>query len=140
MKLRRAKSARDVGTAVRMDLELFGEDQSMDVQPADAYWLVWDKQDTVAFAGARVVGSGGDAVCYFHRAGVLRRARGVGLQRKLIRARLAWAKKANCVEAVTYTDPLNVVSSNNLIATGFRLYRPEYRWVGDSFLYWWRGL
>jgi len=80
-----------------------------------------------------------DRVTFFDRAGVARYARGRGLQRALIRARLRWAKAGGYTHAVTYTMGENLTSSNNLIATGWRLYRPRLAWAGRSgVLYWLR--
>ena len=79
-------------------------------------------------------------VVYFDRAGVAPLARGRGLQRRLIRARLGWARSEGATHAVTYTAPHNIKSSNNLIRCGFRMYSPRKPWAGvpGASLYWLR--
>lgn len=47
--------------------------------------------------------------------------RGKGLQRKLIRARIAQAKKDGYKESVSCVDNYNHHSGNNLIAEGYRM-------------------
>ena len=66
-----------------------------------------------------------------HRAGVRPDARGQGLQRRLIRARVAYAKREGFPEVWTYTSNYNVASSNNLIREGFTLWAPG-SWGGSS--------
>jgi GNAT superfamily N-acetyltransferase len=94
----------------------------------DTFWVARDMDRVVAFASARIVP--GDVV-FLSRCAVLPCARGQGLQRRFIRARVRLAR----LPAVTYTMPGNVSSANNLIACGFRLYRPTRQWAGDA-LYW----
>lgn len=91
----------------------------------------------VAYAGARGMQTvaGG---CWLSRCAVLSEAQGHGLQRRLIRVRLAWARRAGLTEAYTYTVPANAPSMNNLIRCGFETYVDEY--CGYSMVYWTRVL
>lgn len=75
---------------------------------------------------------------FFDRAGVAVPWRGHRLQRRLIRRRLDAARAEHGVRAVTYTMPTLTRSANNLIACGFRLYRPRVLWYGADVLYWQR--
>jgi len=72
---------------------------------------------------------------YLARAFVEADHRGQGLQRKLIQARVARAKelKGTHVSSDTYDNP---PSTNNLIACGFRAYRPASQWRGEGTMYW----
>lgn len=92
-----------------------------------AWWAAGDP--VVGFAGARLV-AGDKQTCFLERAGVHPIAQGKGLQRRLIRARLTWAKRQGCSCAITYCTADNVWSANNLWASGFRMYHPEWAWVG----------
>lgn len=95
--------------------------------------------ELAAYASARdLLGDGELGSVYFDRAAVARAYRGRGLQRRLIRRRLEWARARNARVAITYTMAGLAVSANNLIACGFRLYVPEYAWAGTDALYWWR--
>jgi hypothetical protein len=69
------------------------------------------------------------------RCGVLPLARGLGLQRLLIRRRIAWARRQTGRRAVLKH---NHHSSNNLIRCGFRLY--DGKWIAADALYWWFDL
>lgn len=104
--------------------------------PSEGYWwLAYHGVQPVAFASIRqlryVPGTG-----FLSRSGVLREHRGNGLQKRLIKARLAKAPKAGWSRVVTYTLWNNPASSNSLISCGFRLYLPETPWVGDDVAYW----
>lgn len=61
--------------------------------------------------------------------------RGHGLQRKLILARVARARELKGVACTSDTND-NPPSTNNLIAVGFRAYRPGYQWRGEGTVYW----
>ena len=87
---------------------------------------------TVGYATAREV----PGVCLFlNSAGVRYHWRGQGLHKRLIKVRTKYAKR-NGLVAITYTSPDNIVSANNLISCGFKLYTPANEWVGPNFLYW----
>lgn len=71
-----------------------------------------------------------------------RAARGGGIQRRLLRARLRWARarRATCVR--TYTSYDNWPSYRNLVAAGFRVTRgyPDPAASGGGWVYWRRAL
>jgi GNAT superfamily N-acetyltransferase len=102
----------------------------------DAEW--WLANDTtggaVAFAGLRA--SKSEAGAYLCRAGVHPMVRGNGLQRRLIKAREAWARKQGLRFLVTDTVYGNHWSANNLIEEGFRMYNPIAPWGSDDSSYW----
>lgn len=93
---------------------------------AGAWWVVKDGQLPVAFAGITPSVHWRD-VFYLVRAGVMPEYRGLGLQRRLIRVRAAYARRAKANWLVTSTYH-NMHSANSLIACGFRLYEPEVPW------------
>lgn len=108
----------------------------------------WDARGEYvgAFRGTDLVGYGGFVpsrqfadTAYFHTAGVRHSARGNGLQKRLIRARLRLAKRLGYTWAVTYTFPDNPASSASLIACGFRPYWPGRPWAGRQ-CYWRRRI
>jgi GNAT superfamily N-acetyltransferase len=103
------------------------------------WWIAWDGDKPVAFAGVKKLLD--DNLAYMCRVGVLESHRGLGIQRRLIAARLSWCRRQKGVhEVITYTIPSNVISSNNLIKSGFKLYRPEHLWEGPHNLYWSKSL
>lgn len=101
------------------------------------WWLAYDGDDPVGYAGLEHLYHDRG---FLSRVGVLPSARGHGLQRRLVRARERGARARDLKRMVTYTSKENVVSSNNLIRCGYRLYRPEYEWGKPGSLYWYRDL
>lgn len=98
------------------------------------WWIAYDEHGTpVAFAGlypsVRWSKTG-----YLCRAGVVEAARGKGIQKKLIKVRIRYAKKIGYDWLVSDTRR-NPASSNALIACGFRLYEPKMPWGFRNSLY-----
>lgn len=92
------------------------------------WWFAYgDGPIPAAYAGMRGLDSWPRCV-FLSRCGVVSEHQGHGLQRRLIRCRLAAARRAGFATAITYTAGSNLKSANNLIACGFRLYRPESKW------------
>ena len=111
------------------------------VYPLDAdgaaWWLAWYGDDAIGFAGARRYDYTDAA--FFVAAGVLSTFRGHGLHKRLIRARIAWAKRVGSNRVVTYTVLDNVASANALIRAGFRR-TANWDYVGSDVDYWERAL
>jgi hypothetical protein len=98
------------------------------------WWLVLSGPLPVAFAGlipSTLVPNAG----YFCRVGVIEEHCGRSLQRRLMRAMEARARRNGwcCVVSDT-TD--NVASANNFIKGGYRLYQPKIPWAWPHTLYW----
>lgn len=72
---------------------------------------------------------------FLSRAGVFPWLSGRGLQRRMIRTRIKWAKKIGARYVVTYTTYDNHLSICNLIKCGFRFYVPEWKWAGPGVHY-----
>lgn len=99
------------------------------------WWVALDADNYYAgFGGLKVSHKEGGA--YLVRGGVLPAHRGQGLQRKLIAARVKWAREADLNYLVTDTIEGNYVSANNLIEAGFRMYDPITPWGADGNCYW----
>ena len=90
-----------------------------------------EEQKIIAYCGCLY----NQGICIFIRAWVDRSARGKGLQKKMIKARIKSAKQT-CKTVITYTTADNIHSINNLIKTGFILYEPVYKYSGPNVLYW----
>lgn len=98
-------------------------------QPQNATWGVLDEAgELVGFATASACEDGS---VMLSSAVVCQRARGLGLQRRLIRARVRWARKLGATRVWTYTSFDNVVSAANLNACGlhYRGMSPDGVWV-----------
>lgn len=76
---------------------------------------------------------------YLKRAGVLRRHRGQGLQRRFIRVREAKARKVGMRSIITDTSD-NPASANSLINCGYRMFQPENPWGFRWTCYWIKDL
>jgi GNAT superfamily N-acetyltransferase len=72
---------------------------------------------------------------YLARAGTLEAFRSKGLQQRLIKERVKFAKDLGLSFAVTDTTD-NIPSSNALIRCGFTLFQPEDPWGLPNTLYW----
>jgi len=107
------------------------------VNPAGAlWWIVWLGKTPVAYAGMRLCQDPrNEGLAFLNRAGVVPAHRGRGLQKRLIRARVAAARRLAVNELVTYVMTYNVASINSLVSSGFRFYSPATKWGGTSAVY-----
>jgi ribosomal protein S18 acetylase RimI-like enzyme len=104
------------------------------------WWLAVDSGgNAVGFAGMRPSDSWQKTV-YLCRAGVLSEYRGKGIQKRLIRVRLAKARSFGNTHAVTDCTTENPASARSLIAAGFKPYWPQSPWALDNSIYWIRKL
>jgi RimJ/RimL family protein N-acetyltransferase len=105
------------------------------------WWIISDEKGPVAFAGLRPCKTKANAgMAFLCRAGVRSRAAGQGLQRKLIKKRVAYAQKIGIREVVTYTHPENFESATNLLRSGMRFYSPANKWGVANAMYFHRIL
>lgn len=134
----RIRQTQDRWTAGLMDRVCFPDDETETFEGSELWFVVNDEHNPVAYAAGNVYRP--DKALYLNRAGVLPEARGSGLQRRLVRARVAWAKGRGLRMVYTYTVPSNIHSINNLIACGFNAFQPSVPWNGPGFCYWIREI
>jgi GNAT superfamily N-acetyltransferase len=105
------------------------------------WWIAFERgtKEEVAFASLRP-SQRWDRTGYMNVAGVLPRARGHGLQRRLIRHRLKQARRYGWHTVITDTILDNAASMNSLIASGFRPYTPAVKWGSEYTVYWQKTL
>jgi len=126
--------------------ELWSDFQTMhdigDLWPGDdhTYWELTDGKRTYAVFSA--VYRPEKAYAYLSYAIIDPTILHTGLQRRLIRYRLQWARKQGAIYAVTYTLLHNYPSISNLLKCGFRFARTPRGWhgVGDGVHYFERQL
>lgn len=114
----------------------------LEILPADTpcstqegwWWLATDDGHPLGFAGL-VQSSQWSDTGYLCRAGVLEKARGNGLQKRLIQARERKARALGWKWLVTDTYE-NPASANSLISCGFRMFKPSNPWGADGVCYW----
>lgn len=110
------------------------------VDPLSSIWWVAKSFGVVVgFAGLRVPFPHSSVTGYLSLCGVYPSFRGHGIQRALIRKRIAMARKLGVLRLVTDTYN-NPASANNLIACGFRTYMPDEPWKADGAVYWFKDL
>ena len=102
------------------------------------WWFALDEDKVpVGYASLSYFPTGN---AFLSRSGVLPKARGNGLQRRLVRARERQARRDGYERVVTYTSVTNVHSSNTLIDCGYTLYIPPYEWGLKGAIYWERKI
>lgn len=125
----RIKIARttDLDTVRDLDRELFKSPLLTDEELDESIWWLGTLGGTaVAFAGITLYPTKYKA--FLTRAGVAPIARGAGLQKRLIRTRMRYARSQGIYRAYTYTHAGNHASMRSMIACGLRPYyteRPE---------------
>lgn len=130
--IRRVTSPEDWELARCLDRRIFTEDAPVEIDGQEVF-LAFDVDHLpVAFATMDHAAWASGRHAFLSRCGVVHAARGHGLQRRLIRARVQRARAMGCIRCYTYTVLDNVSSANNLIACGFQLYNSPSQYAGKS--------
>lgn len=121
----------------RMAKRCFPADKIETFHLESEWWIAyvhgWEDKKPAGFGAVRVVNQNAHLIA----GGVLPEFRGLGLQRRLIRARVRWAKDHSVANhAVSFTLTDNPISSNNLITCGFRHWVPRGMNVKPNMIYW----
>lgn len=105
--------------------------------PMDKGWwhIVFAEGEVVAGFSGMVPSRRWTDCVYLCRAGILPEHQGNGLQKRLIRARVAKARALKYKWAVTDTYD-NPASANSLIANKFKMFKPSEPWAGKGSLFW----
>jgi GNAT superfamily N-acetyltransferase len=137
IRVKRVDPAKPATAALLQWLQLEVLPQDVPMEPGDGvWWVAYDGPSPIAFASLKVSELYPEGWAYLSRAGVLPPYRGRGLQKRLIRAREAFARRSGLTTLITDTTCSNAPSSNSLIACGFRLYQPARPWGLPSANYW----
>lgn len=97
------------------------------------WWVLYDGEIPAAFAGISPSARWQDTM-YLCRSGVLSEYRGRGMQKRLIRVRLNYARKLGMRWVISDVRD-NFPSCNSLISCGFRLYEPSQPWAFKGSMY-----
>ena len=114
--------------------EIFPSDDFDENVERNAAWLIRNHTAVIGFCMARPLSSD-PATLFLSRAGLISKARGKGLQKRMIRVRVAYARKNGFKKVITYVHRDNIQSAVNLEKCRFRLYAPAEDWAGKNFLY-----
>lgn len=109
------------------------------LNPLHGYWWIAYCGDTAVGFAALTPSMQWSDTGYLCRAGVVELFQGQGIQKKLIRARMRYAKKLGWQYLISDTHQ-NPASSNSLISCGFKLYEPQAPWSFRDALYWKRQI
>jgi GNAT superfamily N-acetyltransferase len=120
IEVRKARTQNDLAECHRMQMDVFTGGEHRDIEK-DHWWIALVDGVSAGFACLRIYS---DKIAYLALAGVLPEFRGRGLQKRLIKAREAFAKKEECAQMITYTAWKNWPSANSLIREGYTLYTP----------------
>lgn len=136
MKLFQADTSEEVARnkLLAMQTDILPEDVPTSVDEG-LWWFAFEGEALLAFCGLYVRHQDDPMVAFLCRAGVYKEYQGHGIQKSLIRTRVAKAKALGLHSVVTDTYN-NPASANNLIACGFKTYMPEAPWRADGAVYW----
>jgi GNAT superfamily N-acetyltransferase len=116
----------DRATVAGLDRRCFPEDKACVLDDA-GLWIAWAGGEPVGFA---VASHPEPSLVFLRRAGVLPKARGLGLHGRLIAARVRWARQRGARWVITYTSRDNGPSMKGLLGAGFDVYEPAEAYVG----------
>ena len=117
----------------RLHSEFFRLDELIEFD-SGYWWMAYDGTKPIGFCGLSPSNSWRNTG-YMCRAGVKWGYRGMGLHKRLIQVRTRFAKKQGWTHLVTDTTN-NCPSANNLIANGFKMYKPSKPWGLEGACYW----
>lgn len=118
-----------------LDSHCFPGDEPQDFT-AGEWWLCYHRGQAVGFCGMRPAYSW-TKTGFFLRCGVHENHRGQGLQKRMIRVRVARARVLAWRYVITYTLD-NPPSANSLMSQGFRAYWPREPYIDHAAVTYWR--
>lgn len=92
-------------------------------EQAHEWWIAEDGGFPIGFIGLNVGPRGASIV----RVGVVPGARGAGLQKRLCRVAMRWARRQGIRRIYTYVLTTNIPSLRSLLAVGLKPYRTTIR-------------
>jgi GNAT superfamily N-acetyltransferase len=116
-----------------LQLEALPGDVPMETEEGQ-WWIAYEDTNPIGFCGAKRSSRWSDTV-YLCRAGVLRAFRGKGIQKKLIRIRVNYARREGFTWMISDTF-YNPASANSLINCGFKMFNPTNPWSFKDACYW----
>jgi GNAT superfamily N-acetyltransferase len=120
-----------------MDATLFRGDHPIEGWHENAWWIGTEGGVNACYCGIKQLD---EDTGYMTRSGVIREFQGKGYQKRMIRARIKWAKEQKLKFIITDTVIDNPASVNSLISMGFKQYVPQAPWKGPDALYWIREI
>lgn len=97
-------------------------------------WLITERFSN-RYVGFCTLNRLSDGIIFFSRAGILKGHRGNNLHNRMIKTRERYARKNGFSHIITYTIKDNPNSFCHLIKHGYKIYEPDYAWVGRDVFY-----
>jgi GNAT superfamily N-acetyltransferase len=126
------KRTHDIELIEKLNKLLFPLDE-LETEFCHFCWVLYYNGKPVGFATSCLRDNGKRV--FLSRAGVLPQHSGRGLQKRLIKARLAHAKKIGIKRCTTYVKMENIASQKNLLRCGFMPYWPRKKFICNTFVY-----
>lgn len=120
----------------RLQKRILPSDIPLEPSADTAWWIAYDGEKAIGFASITRDSEPEGDFGHLSRSGVDKAYRGHGLQKRLIRSRLAYARRKGWPVVCSDTAWWNAPSSNSLIACGFKTFRPANPWMADGAIYW----
>lgn len=114
------RATEDLAEVMKLDRQCFPHDSVKDMGDGELWLASADDGEPVGYASLLVQDNGAKA--FLSRAGVIKAHRGQGLQKRLIRARISWARKHGIPRLYTYVWAGNIPSFRSLCSAGFLPY------------------
>jgi GNAT superfamily N-acetyltransferase len=128
-----ARTTEDFKNIRKLDKKCFPLDTPVNINNAIYFLAIDENSVPVAFGGIVMVAN----AWYLRRAGVIKAARGQGLQKRLILARIKFAMKYRPdYSVIAYTVHDNIPSQRSLIDCGFKTFVPTELYGGSTSIYW----
>lgn len=127
------RKTRDIELIKRMN-EIIFPGEPLNVASNTYHWIARDNETgkPIGFCSCSDIGHG---TIFLSRAGVLRKYRGRGLQKKFIQIRERFCKYNEKTTIITYVSEDNYPSFVNLIKMNYKIYIPEWQYAGQGFFY-----
>jgi len=127
------KRSYNLPVILKLHDKCFG-DEDFYMHRNNVYWLCKEVETKkpVAFGICTNIG---DGLIFLSRVGVLPRARGNRLHRRLIKVREKYAVDNDFETVMTYVDVKNTRSFISLIKLGYEIYTPEYPYGTKNSIY-----
>lgn len=95
-------------------------------------WFLWNKGFVVGFCTIEILPY---KIAYLTRAAIDFEHQNRGVHTRMIKIREKFARDVGCKKLITYVSRDNIKSIITLVRHDFKIYDPEYAWVGDDYYY-----
>lgn len=127
----RIKQSKNYDLIKKINKDIMPQDELVCDEHTTA-WICYVDGEIAGFCTLRSLSHG---IVYFDRGGVYPKYQGKGIHSRLVSVRERFSKASGASKMITYTLKDNYASMFTLVRAGFKLYKPEYPWVGTEVCY-----